>query len=171
MNKDPKTLQKLVRYSLLASTATLLQISIVFFPGIGRMFGPFNTLPIALAAYISVRGGLLCYVIATWLTLTIVPTEAPILALCTGPLGIALGWGLHRSLSKNTLILIGGATFTCGMFLITKLLGMPFFVFAAGRGFMTVFLIYAGFSLLYSYAWVGLMKRVVRQLRNMGVRL
>lgn len=171
MDNDRKTLQKLVRYSLLASIAILLQISVVFFPGLGTMLGPFNTLPIALAAYISPRGGLFCYVVATWLTLTIVPTEVPILALCTGPLGIALGWGLHRSLPRTAVILTGAAMFTTGMFLITKLLGVPFFAFAAGRGFTTMLLIYAGFSLVYSYAWIGVVERVVRQLGRMGVRL
>lgn len=171
MNNDSKALQKLVRYSLLASIAILLQISVVLFPGVGAMFGPFNTLPIALAAYISPKGGFLCYIIATWLTLMIVPTAAPILALCTGPLGIALGWGLHYSLPRMATVLTGATMFTAGILLMTQLLGVPFFTFAAGRGFTTTLLIYAGFSLIYSYAWVRFVKRVVGQLERMGVRL
>lgn len=167
-----KALQSLVRYSLLASITTLLQISVVLLPGVGHILGAFNTLPIAIATYISPQGGILCYLVSLWLTLVIAPSETPLLALCTAPLGVFIGWGLTRSFPKSGTIVIGTISFTIGMFLITKLLGIPAFgPVLAGNTFTTMLLFYAGFSFVYSWAWFGLVEKVIRQLQRLGVKL
>ncbi len=172
MKTESNTLQNLVRYSLLASIATLLQISVIFLPGLGRILGAFNTLPIALAARISPRGGILCYIISTWLTLVMIPSEAPLLVLCTGPLGVALGWGLHLSAGKRKTALSGALIFMCGLLLITLLLGLPVFgPILQGKGLIIMLGFYAGFAWVYSYAWLRMVKKMVGQLERMGVRL
>lgn len=171
-SESPASLRNMVRYSLLASVATMLQMSAVLFPGPGRILAAFNTLPIALAAYIGPRGGFFCYLVSAWLAMTIMPAEMPVLVLCTAPLGLVLGWGVHYSLKDPVVILAGTITFAAGMALMTLLLGIPAFgPLFAGKKFPVMFGFYTSFALAYSWAWLGLVKKIIRQMSKVGLDL
>lgn len=169
---NQKALRNLVRYALLASLATLMQVSAGFFPGPGHVIGAFNTLPVALAAYISPLGGFFCYLVSGWLTFSIMPSEMPILTLCTAPLGLALGTGMHFDAKKLFTILGGSILLTGGMVILTTLLGIhPFSKILTGQGFTVVLVMYFVFSLVYSYSWYHFARRIVYQMQSLGFTL
>lgn len=158
-------IQKLVRYSLLASITTLLQLSAIFFPGPGHILSAFTTLTVAIAAYMGPRGGIFCYVISTMLTFMLQPSELPLLALCTAPLGLILGWSLHYRFYKLLTVLAGTVILTNGLLIITFILGVPAFgALLFNSGYWTNITIYACFSFVYSYAWYGFVKQIIGNL-------
>ncbi len=169
-NKNDTSVRKLVICSLLASLTALLQISAALFPGPGHVLSAFCTLPIALAAFIGPSTGVMSIFVSTWLTLIIQPAELPILTLTTAPLGLVIGSGLHYSAKPLTVILIGTASLTAGMSLLTFGLGLPAFgPFLANKDFVPLILFYTGFAFIYSAAWFSFTGRIVKLLHRMGL--
>ncbi|PKM80360.1 MAG: hypothetical protein CVU89_14215 [Firmicutes bacterium HGW-Firmicutes-14] len=167
MKNQRKTagIRDLVRYSLLASFAALLQVAATLFPGPGHVLSAFSTLPLALASYIAPGGGAASLVIAAWLVLVIQPADLITFLLFTGPLGLVLGWGLHNRAGTPAVVLAGAATLTAAMVFMTHVLGAPFFrEFLYNKTTVTVIFTYAAFALLYSWSWVRFLKKVFGRL-------
>lgn len=170
--RNRQALRNLVRYSLLASIAALMQASAGFFPGPGHVLGAFNTLPIAMAAFISPKGGLFCYIISSWLTFIIMPAQMPLLILCTAPLGLALGTGIHFNAKMSFCIISSAVILTMGMAVLTVILGIPAFgSILKGKGFGIILSFYTCFALVYSYAWYNFAGRIIYQLNKLGLKL
>lgn len=163
--RSPTSVRNLVRYSLLASLTALMQVSAGLFPGPGHVVSAFGTLPVAVAAFLSPRGGVACFIISAWLTLIVLPAELPTLALGTAPLGLIIGLGLHYSLAAPVVIITGAVHLTMAMLFMTLVLGIPVFgSYLDSSAIFTLTAVYGGFSLLYSTAWLGFIKKVVFRL-------
>lgn len=152
--------------ALLAALATVLQSAGGFLPGIGYFFSPIASLPIFLAALISLRSGLLAYVLTIFLLLLIQPSELVIFPFTTGLLGLGLGWtflAFHRRLAilivNSSLLLIG---------ICIPLYGLDFPVFGPAVSSsinIPILLALFGFSLLYSWFWVEFSLLFLRKIR------
>lgn len=157
------------RFALLASLTALMQISPALIPGPGHVLSAMGTLPVSVAAVIRPRGGVIVAVVSALLIFMLQPAEAPFLVLCTGPLGLALGWGLHHSDRPLFPVLAGTLALTSGTLLLTFGLGIPAFgLLLSGRGMVTVTAFLASFSLLYSWAWFRFLRTLLKRLTRTG---
>jgi len=157
------------RFSLLASLTALMQIAPGLIPGPGHVLSALGTLPVAVAAFISPRGGMLVAFVSAWLTFMVQPSEAPILILCTGPLGVILGTGLHRSARPITSIVMGTLTLGSGVLVLTFGLGMPAFGPLLSDSNIIIFTGFVtGFSLLYNWAWFRFLRSLLKKLGRTG---
>ena len=84
---------KLVLGSVLGAMAALLQAAGLF-AGIGYLFSMLATGPTVLATILSIRIGLITYILTTLLLVIIQPTEVLVFLFTTGLLGVGLGIGL-----------------------------------------------------------------------------
>ncbi len=166
-NKITVPVRSLVRYSLLASLAALLQASGGFFPGPGHVLSAFSALPVAVAGFMSPWGGVACFAVSVFLTFVIQPAEAIILVFCNAPLGLVIGWGLHHSYRIFNVTLAGTVVLTTGMLILTFGLGFPVFgPIPVERSILTLLPLYTGLAFVYTYAWFrfsqGMIKRLIR---------
>ena len=143
--------------ALMASLAAILQAAGGLLPGIGMFLSPFTTLPILVSTLVSIRTGILTYILTIFLLLIMEPSELFIFPFTTGLLGIGLGWTfriLHRRLE---IILINGLLLFTGICIPLYVLGFPVFGPAASSSFDGLILVLIiGFSFLYSWLWLEL---------------
>lgn len=164
------SVNKIVTCSLLASLTAMLQISAGLFPGPGNVLAGFSTLPIALATYLGPSLGVMCTIIAAWLTLLVQPAQLPVLALGTAPLGIAIGWGLHHSAKPLTITIAGTICMSTGMTVLAFGLGFnAFWGMLSSKNLLAAYPFFCGFSFIYSAAWLSFTVRVANRLSAMGV--
>lgn len=160
------SLQKFNTCALLASLTVLFQISMGVLPGIGHILSAAGVLPISLMGIVSPGTALMGVAVSAWLTFIILPHELPMFILCTAPLGLVLGFGIHFSLKSPITIIIGTGAFAAGMMIIAFFLGVPAFgPILANKGFYTVFVFYIGFSLAYCMAWLSFITQMKKRLK------
>lgn len=152
---------------ILTALAVLLQSSPVFLPGAGMMLSPFSTLPVALAASMSVYAGILTLLSSAALLLLISPQEAIIFLSATGPLGLALG-AFYKKGTIST-IAAAGATLFIGINILIHAAGIAAFGgLTPDSSLVFSTLIYLIFSFIYSAFWVLILKLFSRFLKRTG---
>ncbi|MGV3465507.1 MAG: hypothetical protein ACO1OT_09470 [Heyndrickxia sp.] len=161
---------KLVVCSILGAIAAILQ-SAGLFGGIGYAFSIMATGPIVLATVISIRMGLLTYVLTAILLVIEQPSEILIFLLTTGLLGIALGIGFKLNKVGTIVSIIGGFSLAVGILLLLYLfqfpvLGPSFSGKVSGLVIVEVML----FSLIYSWLWMALSKIGIKHLNKVMIR-
>jgi len=137
----------------------LLQSAPAWLHGVGLLLSPLATLPIALAAILSIPLGAVVYIAAAFLLMIIIPQEAAIFLLGTGLLGLSLGV-CHK---KETLqrILIPATALFIGMVFLTKLALIPVFGALTPRSLGVELLVFLPFSLVYTGVWVVIISYAV----------
>ncbi|EKN70664.1 hypothetical protein BABA_04454 [Neobacillus bataviensis LMG 21833] len=156
--------RKLVLGSVLAAIAALFQSAGVFV-GIGYAFSILATLPIVLSAMISLRIGIMSYIITILLLTILQPSELFVFPFTTGLLGITLGAAFKWWNNWMMVSLAGGIGLTLGIMIL--LYGLQFPVLGPSVSHTFDFKIGALillFSLFYSSIWTGLSKKVYKLL-------
>lgn len=93
----------LVITALLSTLAAMFQSAGGFMPGIGYLISFLATLPIFLVTSLSIRQGILSYILTILLLFIIQPSELIIFPFTTGLLGIAIGVSFFQ-LNKRILV-------------------------------------------------------------------
>ncbi|ETI69732.1 YybS family protein [Neobacillus vireti] len=156
--------RKLVIGSVLAAIAAVFQSAGVFV-GIGYAFSILATLPIVLSGMISLRIGMMSYVITIFLLAILQPSELFVFPFTTGLLGITLGAAFKLWNHWMMISLVGGIGLTGGIMILLYSLQFPVlgptvsqtFDFKIATGILL-------FSCLYSSIWTGLSKKVYKLL-------
>ncbi|MFF2450041.1 hypothetical protein ACFVSW_23650 [Neobacillus sp. NPDC058068] len=156
--------RKLVLGSVLAAIAAVLQSAGVFV-GFGYAFSILATLPIVLSAMISLRIGIMSYVITILLLAILQPSELFVFPFTTGLLGITLGAAFKWRNHWVMISFVGGIGLTVGIMIL--LYGLQFPVLGPSVSHTFDFKIAAVillFSCIYSSIWTGLSKKVYKLL-------
>ena len=106
MDSYSKTI-KLVVGALLGSIAVIFQ-SAGIFTGLGFILSMMSTGPLVLASLLSLRIGVMTYVITVCLLAIFQPSEVLVFLFTTGLLGLSLGIGL-KYLKKSLLVILFAA--------------------------------------------------------------
>ncbi|MDD2202074.1 MAG: hypothetical protein PHQ21_07095 [Firmicutes bacterium] len=155
----------------MSAMAAALQLLAAFVPGPGHIASALATLPLALITWISPGAGFASYVTATLLVLIIVPEECLILLTTTGPLGVALGAAGAMKLSVSMQTLIGAATLSSGMTALMLVFKTdPLGPGVSNMGWVAAIGVYAGFALMYAWAWTLILRRITPHLLAIGRR-
>lgn len=154
--------KKLVLGSVLAAIAALFQSGGVVV-GIGYACSILATLPIVLSAMISLRIGIMSYMITILLLTILQPSELLVFSFTTGLLGISLGaafkWWNHWIMVS----LVGGIGLTLGILTLLYVLQFPILGPSVSRTFdFKMAALILVFSLFYSSIWTGLSKKVFK---------
>jgi len=153
--------------ALMAALSAILQSAGGFLPGIGYFFSAFATLPILLGTLISVRSGILTYLLTICLLLLIEPTELAIFPFTTGLLGLGLGWTLCALNQRLGMLITNGFLLFSGICIPLYGFGFPVLGPALSSSFnITILLLLLGFSLLYSWLWLVLSLFFLRKLKG-----
>jgi hypothetical protein len=145
---------KLVFGSLLGAIAALLQAAGLF-SGIGYVLSMLATGPIIIATIMSIRVGLLTYVLTALLLLVIQPTEVLVFLFTTGILGIGLGTGFKVLKRKLFVTAAGALTLAMGIASLLYLFQFPILGSSlTGQLNMSVTAGILAFCLLYSWIWM-----------------
>lgn len=144
---------------LLTAIAVIFQSAPVYLPVMGMAFSPFSTLPIAIAAFMSLPLGIGVLLSSAFILLFISPQEALILFFTTGLLGFVMGALLYRNKMVVT-ILSSTIALLLGILVLTYIAAIPAFEdFAGSFSFPLSLLLFLLFSLLYVSIWfLGLRK-------------
>ncbi|MFA7635671.1 MAG: hypothetical protein WCZ48_07785 [Bacillota bacterium] len=154
---------------IMSAIAAALQLLAAFAPGPGHIASALATLPLALISWISTGAGIAGYAVATLLVLMIAPEECVILLTTTGPLGVALGIAGAAKLSVAIQTLIGAATLSSGMTALMLVFKTdPLGPGVSGMGWVAAIGVYAGFALLYAWAWALLLRHLTPRLLAAG---
>lgn len=143
--------------ALMAALAAILQAAGGLLPGIGMFLSPFTTLPIVVSTLVSIRTGILTYILTIFLLLLMEPSELFIFPFTTGLLGVGLGWTFRILHRRIDIILINGLLLFTGISIPLYIIGFPVFGPAVASSFdgLIVVLIIV-FSFLYSWLWLEL---------------
>lgn len=161
---------KMVMGSILAAIAALLQ-SAGIFTGIGYALSILTTLPIILATVISIRLGLMSYLITILLLFFLQPSELFVFPFTTGLLGLSLGIGLRWF--KHSFLAIGFASLSLSTGIMFLLYIIKFPVLGPSISHSFDFRVIIGillFSFLYTWLWlyislygIGFINNVIRK--------
>ncbi|MGE4283883.1 MAG: hypothetical protein AB7G87_09205 [Clostridia bacterium] len=131
----------------------------------GILLSPFATLPIALAAIISVYSGIAALFASAFILLLINPQEAVIFLLTTGPLGLALGANYVKGIIQS--VFISGVTLLIGINILTHIVGIAVFGdMTPNSAPILTASIFILFSLLYSGIWLLMLKFFINILKR-----
>ncbi|WP_052124153.1 hypothetical protein [Ureibacillus manganicus] len=139
--------------SLLGSMAVILQ-STGIFTGIGFMFSMMSTGPVVLASLLSLRIGLMTYIITCFILALLQPSELLVFLCTTGLLGLSLGIGLKVLKRGLFIVSFGALCLTMGISILLYVLQFPILGPSVTSQFsIIIILIVVIFSLLYSWLW------------------
>jgi hypothetical protein len=144
---------KLVVGALLGSIAVIFQ-SAGIFTGLGFILSMMSTGPLVLASLLSLRIGVMTYVITVCLLAIFQPSEVLVFLFTTGLLGLSLGIGL-KYLKKNLLVILFAAfCLTLGICLLLYGFHFPILGPSITSDFNSMVILGTfAFSLLYSWIW------------------
>lgn len=157
---------KIVIGALLSSIAFILQSAGVF-TGFGYLLSMMSTLPIVLATLLSIKIGMMTYVITVFLLAMLQPTEVFIFTFTTGLLGISLGISLNYLKRVLFVVLFTALCLTLGI--CTVLYGFKFAILGPSVTSHFNSLVTLGiftFSLLYSWIWLKVMTSFFKLFNN-----
>ena len=138
---------------LLTTIAVLFQSAPLFFPMLGMAFSPFSTLPIAMAAVMSVSLGFKVFFSTIFILTIFSVEEALIFCFTTGLLGVVMGTILYRK-GIIASILLSSIALSLGMICLTYIVQLAAFVeFISSFSGYLIFLIFFGFSIVYTSIW------------------
>lgn len=162
-------INKMVLGSILGALAAILQ-SAGLFTGFGYIFSTLATGPIILATVLSVRIGLLTYVLTGLLLFIIQPTEVLVFLFTTGILGVGIGLGLKHFKWTFTAASIGGLSLALGIFLLLTLFNFP--VLGPELTEISVGLVIGVlvFSMVFSLIWVKVSLLCMKYLNRLVLR-
>lgn len=145
---------KLLLTAILSSFAAIFQSAGGYMPGIGFIVSAMATLPIFLAAIISIRYGVLSYFVTIPLLLLLQPSELIIFPFTTGILGLALGIAFSMSKPRLFVVLTAGFILFIGIIVLLYLFRFPVLGPAVDTSFHFLsILIVVIFCILY--AWLA----------------
>ena len=144
---------KLVVGALLGSIAVIFQ-SAGIFTGLGFILSMMSTGPLVLASLLSIRIGVMTYVITVCLLAIFQPSEVLVFLFTTGLLGLSLGIGL-KYLKKSLLVILFAAfCLTLGISLLLYGFHFPILGPSITSDFNSMVILGTfTFSLLYSWIW------------------
>lgn len=145
---------RLVIGALLSAIAFILQSAGVF-TGIGYLLSMMSTLPIVLATLLSIRIGVMTYVITFCLLAMFQPSEIVIFLFTTGLLGLGMGIGL--TYFKKSLWIIASAALFLTLGISTLLFGLKFAILGPSIPSQFNTFVMLGiyiFSFIYSWIWM-----------------
>lgn len=156
----------LVIIALLSTLTTLFQLAGGLIPGPGYLISPLSTAPIVVATLISLRSGAIAYALTIMLLLLIQPSELFVFPFTTGPLGLALGFGIVHFQNRIQVVLFSTVALWAGIALVLygfrfRLLGPSVTETFHVDMIMYIFL----FCLLYSGIWTEIILRLLARLR------
>mgnify|MGYP001023977270 CR=1 FL=1 len=159
--------KKLVISAILTLLSAIFQSAGGFLPGVGFLISPFATLPIILATIISLKHGLVSYLLTIFLLFLLEPSELFIFPFTTGLLGLGIGWGLSMFRQRKVIILLNGILLSIGIFFPLYILGFPVLgpitPSIPNAGFVLGLM---GFSILYSWLWLEIGLFVLKRTIN-----
>ncbi|MCA1038295.1 hypothetical protein LCM00_02130 [Bacillus infantis] len=115
---------KMVMGAILGGLAAIFQ-SAGLFGGAGYALSILTTWPIIIACFLSVRIGLLTYLLTIMMLAVLQPSELFVFPFTTGLLGISIGIALNRLKRPLAAILFGGASLTAGILFLLYVIGFP----------------------------------------------
>jgi len=139
--------------ALFGSIAFILQ-SAGIFTGIGYILSMMSTAPLALAALLSLRIGVMTYFVTTFLLAMLQPSELLVFLFTTGLLGLSLGIGLKYL--KRSIFIIPFSALCLTLGIIILLYVFQFAVLGPAVTSHFSILVALGifvFFLLYSWIW------------------
>lgn len=139
--------------ALLGSIAVIFQ-SAGIFTGMGYILSMMSTGPLVLACLLSLRIGVMTYVVSIFLLAILQPSELLVFVFTTGLLGLSLGIGLKYF--KRSIVIIPFAALCLTLGISILLYGLKFSILGPSvtshfNG--VVILVTFAFSLLYSWLW------------------
>lgn len=149
--------REIIAGGILTALALFFQSAPLWLSGIGLFISPLATLPVALAAALSIPLGAVVYTAAAFLLMLADPQEAAIFLLATGLLGMASGF----SRTREHRVLIPAAALCIGLLALTNLGLIPVFGGITPRSVLLQIPVYALFSLLYAALWVTGIKYIL----------
>lgn len=152
VGKEQNYVRLLVMSALLAALAAIFQSAGGLLPGVGYIVSPLATLPVAVAALLSVGSGVSTYIVTIGLLLLLQPGELFIFPFTTGVLGLAIGLSLRLFRRRSAAVIIGGSALFLGILFLVLLLQFPLFGpdTATSPGLLVICLV---FSVIYSWIW------------------
>ena len=167
--KRMKMVQFVTIGGILTALTVMFQSSPVFLPAIGLTLSPFSTMPIAIAAVLSIYLGAAVLLSSTLILIIMSPQEALILLFTTGLLGTILGLLLYRK-GRFLSIIVCAVTLTLGMLVLTYIVAVPGFVEIAGSlSLPLIILTFFLFSLIYVSIWKIFLRKFVELLIRIKV--
>jgi hypothetical protein len=153
--------------AFMAAIAAILQSAGGFLPGIGYFFSPFATLPILFSMLVSLRSGVLSYLLTSAMLLFLQPSELVIYPFTTGILGLSLGWTVRTLHRRLEILLANSAALTIGICLPLYGLAFPVLGPSVPSSFSMIFLLgIFVFAFLYSWFWLEFSLFLVRRLKK-----
>jgi hypothetical protein len=138
--------------AILTALALLFQTAPVLIPGIGLAISLLATLPVALAAVLSIPFGAIVYLASSFLILLISPQEAAVFLLATGLLGLTLGIGHKKRLLHA--FAISAAPLFVGLAALSRLALIPVFGSATPHAPLMQILLFLLLAPLYTVLWM-----------------
>ncbi|WP_442600200.1 hypothetical protein [Neobacillus sp. D3-1R] len=169
VTKNYSKTNKIVLGSILGAMAGLLQ-SAGLFTGIGYIFSTLATGPIILATILSVRIGLLTYLLTGILLLIIQPTEVLVFLFTTGILGVGIGLGLKHFKRTITVTSIGGLSLSIGIVLLLTLFQFPVLGPEWTEISVNLLLGILTFSMVFSWIWIQVSLLCMKYLSRLILR-
>ncbi|MEH7223629.1 hypothetical protein V7112_07395 [Bacillus sp. JJ1566] len=153
---------KLVFGAFLAAFAAIFQSAGVF-GGFGYVFSMLTTLPILLSSMMSIRIGIMSYVITILLLMIFQPSELFVFPFTTGLLGISLGIAFRIWKSRLAITLFGGIALAIGIMALLYVFHFPVLgPSVTGEFDEKIVILILLFSVFYSWLWVVLGRKTAK---------
>ncbi|MBZ4653046.1 MAG: hypothetical protein JG781_384 [Peptococcaceae bacterium] len=165
-NREWKRPRNLTIGALLAALAVGFQASPLYLPFVGISFSSLSTLPIALAGYMEAMTGLLAYLVAGLIMITLSVPQALIFFLSSGLLGLCLG--ILMKSKAPFLVVVGVSAFllSLGILILGSLLGIPVLPWLTGVRRALLIPVTLCLTLLYSAIWVPVLAAVIVRVKT-----
>lgn len=145
---------RLVIGAMLATLAAIFQSAGVF-SGIGYTLSVLTTLPIVVSTIISIKNGLLTYLLTIFLLTIIQPSELFVFPFTTGLLGLSLGIGLRYFKNRLVVVSIGSLSLSVGILILLYGIKFPILGPAVSSTIDGVIMLYIVlFTFFYSLIWM-----------------
>jgi len=159
--------KRLILTAFLGALAAIFQSAGGWLPGVGYLISPLATAPIVICAVLSLRTGVLSYLLAIVLLFLIQPSELFIFPFTTGLLGLAVGVALRRFKGRLPIIFVSGLALFVGILLLAYGVDFPILGPSVSETFDLVRTSYIlAFCLFYGWIWMEvslvLLKRMGR---------
>jgi hypothetical protein len=149
--------KRLILGSIFACLAAIFQASGGIFPVVGYFISPLATAPILFCSILSIRFGLMSYLLTNLLLLILQPSELIVFPFTTGLLGISTGAAFYIFKKRLSIILCGAFVLTSGILGLLYIFQFP--VLGPGVPGSFSFLTVGGiflFAFFYNWIWVEL---------------
>jgi hypothetical protein len=144
---------RIVIGALFGSIAVIFQSAGVF-TGIGYILSMMSTCPLVLASLLSLRMGVMTYLITIFLLAMFQPSELLVFLFTTGLLGLSLGIGLKYLKKSIIIITFAALCLTLGISLLLYGLKFPILGPSITTHFNSLVILGTfSFSLVYSWIW------------------